>query len=233
LARWRQLGLAHVPVLVERPRSAAEQKVALLAANRPPRTLSPMDEARVVWALRHEEKLGPATVGKACGRKRRWVARRLTLAEHLAPALQQRLDAGQLGVTLAHALCAWSAAEQTALVDAVDRHRLTGAEALALLSAYRVAESPTERRAVMETPLLVVRPAARSASPLGALATRLEARLDQVREALVTLRIPERKAARAQAALRHLHAQVHPHRARGSIAPRPGCARATCSTACR
>jgi hypothetical protein len=48
LARWRQLGLQRVPVLVEPARSAVEQKAALLAANRPPRTLTPMDEARVV-----------------------------------------------------------------------------------------------------------------------------------------------------------------------------------------
>jgi len=187
LARWRQLGLQRVPVLVEPARSAVEQQAALLAANRPPRTLTPMDEARVVWALRHEEHLGPATIAKACGRKRRWVMQRLTLAEQLAPALQARLDAGRLGVTLAHALCAWSAADQAALVDASDEHRLTGAEALALLGAYRVAESPAERRALLAAPVPVVRPARRSASPLGALATRLEARLDQVREALEAL----------------------------------------------
>ena len=187
LARWLQLGLSRVPVMVERSRSSVEQKVALLEANRPPRTLSPMDEARVVRDLRRTEQLGPATIAKVCGRKRRWVLQRLTLAEELCESLQQRLDEGGLGVTLAHALCALADAEQQAVVGAADRHGLKGQEALSLLSAFRVAETPAERRQLLDDPLKVVRPPTRSASPLGALATRLEARLDRVRDALETI----------------------------------------------
>ena len=184
LARWRQLGLKQVPVMVERLRSSVELKVALLEANRPPRTLSPMDEARVVKDLRRTEHLGPATIAKVCGRKRRWVLQRLTLAEQLCEPLQHRLDAGSLGVTLAHALCALTDEQQQAVAGAVEQHRLKGQEALSLLSAYRVAESPAEQRQLLNAPLEVVRPKARSASPMGALATRLEARLDRVRDAL-------------------------------------------------
>ncbi len=184
LACWRRLGLECVPVLVEAPRSTAERMVALLEANRPPRTLSPMDEARVVWALRHEQELGPKTIAKACGRKPRWVLTRLTLAEQLCEPLQRKVDEGGLGVTLAHALCGLGAEEQQAVAAAVDRHRLNASEAQVLLGSYRLTESPAERRQLLDAPEGVVRLTNRSVSPVGALATRLEARLSRAREAL-------------------------------------------------
>jgi len=187
LSRWRALGMERVPVVVERPRSSAEAKAALLLSNRPPRTLTPMDEARVVFALRHEDKLGPAAIAEVCSRKRRWVFTRLTLAEQLAFEVAKRVDAGQVGVTLAHALCAFKFEEQEALCAAAERHRLKLKEALALLSAYRVAEDDAERRRLLADPLATVRPDQRSASPLSALGARIEERLDRVQEALGVL----------------------------------------------
>jgi len=187
LSRWRALGLERVPVVVERPRSSAEAKAALLLSNRPPRTLTPMDEARVVFALRHEDGLGPAAIAEVCGRKRRWVLNRLTLAERLSPEVAKRVDAGQVGVTLAHALCAFKTEEQEALAAASERHRLTLKEALALLSAYRVAEGDAERRRLLAEPLPTVRPEQRSASPLTALGARIEERFDRAEAALEAL----------------------------------------------
>ncbi|MBN1610093.1 MAG: ParB N-terminal domain-containing protein, partial [Polyangiaceae bacterium] len=201
LAHWRRLGLERVPVVVEAPRSEVEQMVALLEANRPPRTLSPMDEARVVWSLRHEQKLGPKTIAHACGQKLGWVHLRLTLAEQLCEPLQRKVDEGALGVTLAHELCALGAEDQQAVAGAVERHRLTSREAQALLGSYRLLESPAERRQLLEAPFGVVRPETRSASPLGALATRLEARLDRARAALVDLadfQLPEQDLSPAE-----------------------------------
>ena len=102
LARWRALGARQVPVVIEPSRGPVETYAALLLSNSPPRTLTPMDEARVVFALRHEAGLGPATIAKLLGRKRRWVFYRLALAERLSPEVAQQVDAGRIGVTLAH-----------------------------------------------------------------------------------------------------------------------------------
>jgi len=194
LAKWRAAGLELVPVVLEAPPTSVEEKVALLMANRPPRTLTPMDEARVVHALRYDEGLGPTTIARVCGQKRTWVMTRLTLAEQLAPQVVQRVDAGTLGVTLAHALCALKPEAQQAVCEAIEQHGLKGREALALVSAYRVTEGEPERRRLLSEPLEVVRPSRRSASPLGALGTRIEEKLGRVREALETIaefRLPE------------------------------------------
>lgn len=59
LERWRASGIPEVPVVLETGVSELEQKVALLEANRPPRTLTPMDEARVVYSMRHDEGSAP------------------------------------------------------------------------------------------------------------------------------------------------------------------------------
>jgi hypothetical protein len=60
LARWRRDGHTHVPVVVEDDAGAAVVgKARLLEANTPKRTLSPMDEARVVRSLAVEDHLSP------------------------------------------------------------------------------------------------------------------------------------------------------------------------------
>jgi hypothetical protein len=194
LARWRALGARQVPVVIEPSRGPVETYAALLLSNSPPRTLTPMDEARVVFALRHEAGLGPATIAKLLGRKRRWVFYRLALAERLSPEVAQRVDAGRIGVTLAHALCAFKAEEQETLCAAAERHRLKSREALALVAAFRVAEDDDERRRLLAAPLPVVRPERRSASPLSALGVRIDERLDRAQEAIEALadfRLPE------------------------------------------
>jgi len=194
LERWQGEGVDRVPVVVEKPRSVAEEKAALLRANSPSRTLTPMDEARVVWSLRHEDKLGPKTIAGLCGKKSGWVNCRLTLAEKLCESMAGRVDAGTVGVGLAHALCALEPEEQEAVCASAEKNRLKGQEALALVSAYRAAESERERERLLCEPLATVRPQNRSVSPLGALGTRLEERLDRVSEALdeiATFRMPD------------------------------------------
>ena len=81
LERWRASGLLCVPVVLETTVSGLDQKVALLEANRPPRTLTPMDEARVVHAMRHDDGLGPKGIAHVLGRKPSWVTVRLMLAD--------------------------------------------------------------------------------------------------------------------------------------------------------
>lgn len=95
LERWRSAGLSKVPVTPEGV-SGLLQKVALLEANRPPRTLTAMDEARVVHSIRHEEKLGPKGIARVLGRKPSWVTTRLMMAERLSETVVRRVDIGEV-----------------------------------------------------------------------------------------------------------------------------------------
>jgi hypothetical protein len=183
LERWRASNLQHVPVILETV-SGMEQKVALLEANRPPRTLSPMDEARVVQSLRNTEGLGPKGIAHVLGRKTPWVTTRLLMAERLCKAVVRLVDLGEVGVTLAHALCGLDESAQEAVCETIAGHGLKGREALALVSAYRTLEHEDERLALLSAPLDAVRPSNRTATDVSALCSRLEEKLNLVRDAL-------------------------------------------------
>lgn len=208
LDRWRASGLPRVPVVLETALSDLEKKVALLEANRPPRTLTPMDEAKVVHAIRHEDGLGPTGIAHVCGRKPSWVTTRLMLADRLSEEVARRVDIGTVGVTLAHALCALDHEVQESVCEVIERHGLKGQEALALVSAYRTCEYPDERRALLSNPLDAVRPSNRTAATVSALCTRLEEKLGRVQAALETignfilpdqgLTLPERRRLEAE-----------------------------------
>jgi hypothetical protein len=137
LGAWQAHGYTHVPVVMELPCSSAEQKRLLLAANSPARTLTALDEARVVASLIHEDGLSPTAVSRLLQRKPQWVARRQEIATHLCPAAQKALASGVLGPTVAHSLCAVPEAEQNCLLSCIDRHGLKLREALALVCSYR------------------------------------------------------------------------------------------------
>src|SRR3990172_2546196 len=128
LDRAKARGLTEVPVVIERAASAPEQKVAVLLANAPPRTLTPMDEARVVSSLRNDDGLSLSAIAGLCGRKRYWVEGRLRLGEKLSPTLQGLVDHGRVRTTLAHALCALKPEDQDSLAETVERHGLKGGE---------------------------------------------------------------------------------------------------------
>jgi hypothetical protein len=208
LERWRASGIPEVPVVLETAASGLEQKVALLEANRPPRTLTPMDEARVVQSMRHDDGLGPKGIAHVLGRKPSWVTSRLTLADRLSEAVARRLDTGTVGVTLAHALCALDEDAQDAVCEAIEGHGLKGQESLALVSAYRTCDHAAERRALLSAPLTAVRPSERTAKTRSALCTRLEEKLGRVQSALETianftlpdegLTLPERRRLEAE-----------------------------------
>jgi ParB-like chromosome segregation protein Spo0J len=181
--RWRASNLQNVPVMLETV-SGLDQKVALLEANRPPRTLTPMDEARVVYSLRNAEGLGPKGIAHVLGRKTSWVTTRLMMAERLSEAVVRLVDRGDLGVTTAHALCALDESAQEAVCETIAQHGLKQQEALALVSAYHTLEHQDERRALLQAPLDAVRPSHRTATTVSALCSRLEEKLSLVRDAL-------------------------------------------------
>src|SRR5438128_1350372 len=105
LASWTHDGHTHVPVVVEDALGVV-RKARLLEANAPRRTLSPMDEARVVRSLADEDHLTPTQIAKLLGRGRGWVDRRLMLGRRLTPAVAEQV------VRLAHTL-----QEETAHAD--------------------------------------------------------------------------------------------------------------------
>jgi hypothetical protein len=193
LCRWRAAGAVAVPVVIEGRCSPAEAKQMLLASNAPPRSVSAMDEARVLQSMRTEDGLSVAAIAGTCNRKRGWVDRRLMLARSLSPALQARVDLGTVGPSLAHAMCAVPNDQQDAIADSIERHRLMGVEGLALVSAWRHGESERERRHLLEHPLDMVRPAQRSVSPLSATGAALLERIERIRRVLtelVSFRLP-------------------------------------------
>jgi len=100
LAQWTRAGHTQVPVVVE-DAAGVVAKARLLEANAPRRTLSPMDEARVVHSLAADDHLTAPQMVKLLGRGRGWVDRRLALGRRLAPEVAAHVDAGRLSATTA------------------------------------------------------------------------------------------------------------------------------------
>jgi ParB/RepB/Spo0J family partition protein len=187
LAAWTRAGHPQVPVVVE-DAPGVVGKARLLEANAPRRTLSPMDEARVVRALADEDQLSPAQMAKLLGRGRGWVDRRLTLGRRLAPAVAAHVDAGRLSATTAYAVAACPRGEQPRLADALTRHGVRTREAEAFLTAWRVAADAATREALLRDPRgAVPAPRAPVVSPLGGTARELQAHFDQTERALADL----------------------------------------------
>jgi ParB-like chromosome segregation protein Spo0J len=152
LERWRARGLRQVPVVVERERSAEELLALLLVANAPRRTVTVMDEARVVQALLARPAVGEATVARVRGRRPWWVRCRRALAEKLVASVQRRVDVGALRPTVAHALTRVPGRDQERLVRSVETAGLSAREALALVECFRALEDEDERAALLRDP---------------------------------------------------------------------------------
>jgi len=127
LRAYKEQGAAELAVVIEPPSQPAEHKRLLLAANAPPRTLTALDEARVVCSLIDDDRQSVAAVARHLGKRRQWVERRLAIGRHLCARGQQQLAAGRLAPTLAQGLCDLPAGEQEALPArtpaAVGQHR--------------------------------------------------------------------------------------------------------------
>lgn len=208
LNQWREQGHHLIPAVVEPPSSSEEHKRLLLLANAPPRTLTALDEARVVCSLMNEEGLSQARIARSLGHKPRWVARRVDIATRLSPTAEEKLAQGAIGPTFAHALCAVPTTEQDAVLGAVQRHGLKLREALRLLGSYRVADEP-DRRELLRAPLKAVRSRSSSSPATSPTVTVLERRLHYIQEALVSLAefsIPDELAPPEK---RRLEARLH------------------------
>lgn len=185
LERWRDEGATHVPALVEEAHDVTSAKRLVLRANAPRRTLSILDEARVVASLRHDDGLGPKTIARSLERKPDWVRRRMTLTRGLSAEVERKIDAGKIGPSLAEALVTLSSDDQDALVAARDRHRLRGSEALVLVRALREASDPEARRRLLADPCRLLQPS--SSAVLSSAAAQIEERLRRAQAALTEL----------------------------------------------
>jgi ParB-like chromosome segregation protein Spo0J len=186
LARWLTEGAQAVPVVVEHASSAVDRKLLLLRANAPPRRTTAMDEARVVDSLVREDALTQRTVAHRIGRRHAWVSRRLTLARRLAPTLQDKLDHGEIGPSLAYELCSLPSKQQEQAQHTAEAHRLSAHETSALVAALRVA-SPQEATSLLADPLRIVRPTTPPPAAVSPLCARLEQKLQRVQQALLDL----------------------------------------------
>ncbi len=182
LGRWREQGFARVPVVLEGPASIPEQKRLLLLANAPMRTLTALDEGKVVRSLVDEDGLTPCAVGRLLGHKPRWVEARLAIGKRLSPEAEHKLGRREIGPTLARALCELKPQEQAKLLDCIERNGLTARESLALVEAFAVADE-ADRRQLLRDPLGRVRREPRTAS-ISPRAVELERRLEHIRRAL-------------------------------------------------
>jgi hypothetical protein len=191
LARWRGEGRAEIAVVVETA-EGVERKARLLSANSPGKTASAMDEARVVASLSDEDGMSAMAIGKLLGRKKLWVERRLSLARRLPPEAAARLDRGRMAILTALALAEFGAAEQRRLAETCERQGLSCREAAAFLATWRVAPDAATREALARDPR-TASPREREqpgASPLGARAAEIAARLDALEAGLCELATP-------------------------------------------
>jgi ParB-like chromosome segregation protein Spo0J len=186
LERWRARGLREVPVVVERGRSVEELYALLLVANAPRRTVTIMDEARVVQALLARPEVGEKTVARVLGRRPWWVKHRRALAQKLVTSIQRRIDVGALRPTVAYALTRVAGRDQERVVKSVELAGLRAREALALVECFRSLTDEDERAALLRDPVAWVRHPPRTSS-LGPVAEQLEERLARARRALEDL----------------------------------------------
>jgi hypothetical protein len=189
--RWCEAGYRSVPAIIERAGSSIEFKRLLLVANSPPRTSSPLDEARIVESLVKDDQLTLRTAAHLLGHKPPWAAQRLQMATRLSSKAQEKLALGRIGPSLGFALTALPVEDQDRVLDALEKHRIKTADAMRLVETYRVADE-VDRRALLKDPLGKLRPAP---SPiLTPRATELEGRLESFRRVLAdlrTFRVPE------------------------------------------
>ena len=210
LQAWVQEGRTRVPVVLESPGTRADHKRLLLLANRPRRTLNPLEEASVVSSLLEEDGLSVSAVAKLLGRSKEWILKRRAFVLHLSDRAQQALAQRGIGLTSASLLTGFPRADQDDLLLSAETHALTNAELLALLHTWKVTKTIAERRTFLKDPKAILKPPL--PRTLSERARHLEFQLQQVQQAISDfrfLRLPEDLAPPERRRLQALYRAIH------------------------
>jgi len=126
-------------------------KTLMLGLNARRKTLSFYEEAVLAADLHREEKLTLMAVGKALGRKKSWVSRRVGIVTRLDDDLIEFLKAGEIGPTAAYHLSRLQRELQMPLFLSAREEGLTAHEVEAAVS-LTLALPEDERRAAVRDP---------------------------------------------------------------------------------
>ncbi len=194
LAAWREQQYTSVPVVIESFCSKEEQKRRMLLANAPRRTVTALDEGKIICSMIDDDGKTAGDIMRLLGKKKSWVARRIDIGRYLSSTAEEKMSCGAMGPSVGHALCALSHKEQDQILVAIDQHGLRAHEALDLISAFRVADEK-EQKIVLRDPKGQLNQ--KQAPTLSPCAMQLENKLEDIRQALHDLSdfiIPEEMA---------------------------------------
>lgn len=180
LSRWKQAGVKQVPVLVEQSGDGLSPKQLLLEANNPRRTITALDEARVVNSLIEDDGLTVRTVANLLGRRKAWIIGRRALLR-LSLHAQESLSGGRINLMVARLLAAISVEEQDSLLAAIEKHGLRMRESQLLIQTWRTA-SDEERPGLLADPFF--KRDQQDSPSHSARLKALEAKLSAIRNAL-------------------------------------------------
>jgi ParB-like chromosome segregation protein Spo0J len=184
LAVLHDEGVREVAVVVEPAVRAQEHKRLILQANNPAKTLTAMDEARVVQSLVKVDGLTIRAAAKLLHRKPVWVERRLAFASKLTGEAQQALAEGRIGPSIAQALTELQFDQQKRVLECAREKDLRPNELLRLVQAYRIADA-SDRRVLLQDPLGTGRPDPEPS--LSRYVVQLEERLNHINRAIEDL----------------------------------------------
>jgi len=181
-------GEKEIGVVIE-DATGPQVKALMLHANALERTLSPMDESRVLVSMVEDDDLTIAQAARMLRRKRPWASKRYSLAKRLSLSLHKEVDAGRLPVSVAYALTALNdKQEQEKIAHTIFSAGLSATNALAMVSTYRVLEEASQKQALLHDPLGTLdelSQSSRKSSPvLSSIACRIKERYRCLHEGL-------------------------------------------------
>lgn len=180
LNRWKETGFKQVPVIIEQCSDDLRPKRLLLESNSPRRTLTAMDEARVIASLIKDDGMTVRSVANLLGRRREWVVGRKSLLS-LTLQGQQYLASGRINLMTARLLLSVCAKDQQSILEAFDKHNLKNRELQLLIQTWR-SSSDEEKPGLIADPLF--KSEQRSSPSHSSRLRVLEAKLYEVQKAL-------------------------------------------------
>jgi ParB-like chromosome segregation protein Spo0J len=131
-------------------------QVAILHCNAPHRGLCDLEEAWIIRSLCRDHGLTQVTVAKLLRRDKSWVCRRLRLAEHLDPVIQEDIRLGLLSSAVAREMSRLPRGNQVPMARAIREHGLTSRQVAVMVSAVLGSDDPAMRRDLLSDPLRYV-----------------------------------------------------------------------------